>query len=223
MSSDQPSASGQSDLEARAGVRLGRISSSGADLDEAAMVAARAFFHDPFFEYLDSRGVTRARGLAIFFRASVAAAGAHARLLGARDGEGRLMGVSVVLDPDSYPLPASSQARQMAGALRALALRPQAIPAGIRYLLAIDQAHPKERLWYLQLLVVDPLAQRRGIGGLLQADMLRRADEEGVGCYLETQKPQNIAYYRRFGYDLVDHLIPVPGGPPLYTMRRDPL
>lgn len=222
MRSDEPSASGQSDLEARAGVRLGRISPSGAELDESAMVAARAFFHDPFFEYLDSRGITRARGLAIFFRASIAAAGPHAHLLGARDADGRLMGVSVVLDPDSYPLPAASQARQMAGALRALALRPQAVPAGVRYLLAIDQAHPKERLWYLQLLVVDPLAQRRGIGGLLQADMLRRAGEEGVGCYLETQKPQNIAYYRRFGYDLVDHLIPVPGGPPLYTMRRDP-
>lgn len=204
------------------GVRIGPIKATGSDLDQAAMVAARAFFHDPFFEYLDRRGVTRARGLAIFFRASIAAAGRHARILGAHDHDGRLVGVSVALDPDSYPLPASSQVRQLFGALRALILRPQAVLTGVRYLLAIDQAHPDEKLWYLQLLVVDPMAQRRGIGGRLQEEMLRRADEQGLSCYLETQKPENIAYYRRFGYDLVGEISPVPGGPPLFTMRRSP-
>lgn len=106
--------------------------------------------------------------------------------------------------------------------VRALILRPQAVLTGVRYLLAIDQAHPDEKLWYLQLLVVDPMAQRRGIGGRLQEEMLRRADEQGLSCYLETQKPENIAYYRRFGYDLVGEISPVPGGPPLFTMRRSP-
>lgn len=201
-------------------MRIGRIKATGADLDQAAMVAARAFFHDPFFEYLDPRGITRARGLAIFFRASIAAAGPHALMLGARGPDGHLIGVSVALDPDSYPLPASSQVRQLGGALRALVLRPRKVLTGVRYLLAIEQAHPDGKLWYLQLLVVDPLAQRRGIGGLLQAEMLSRADGEGVGCYLETQKAENIAYYRRFGYDLTGQIIPVPGGPPFFTMRR---
>ncbi len=48
------------------------------------------------------------------------------------------------------------------------------------------------------------------------------ADEEGVGSYLETQKEDNIPYYRRFGYELRETLRPVEGGPPLFTMWRSP-
>ena len=55
------------------GIVLEPLSRRGRDLDQAAMVAARAFHHDPFFEYLDPKGVTRARGLALFWRASIAA------------------------------------------------------------------------------------------------------------------------------------------------------
>ena len=201
-------------------VALTPLSAGGRDLDQAAMVAARAFHHDPFFEFLDPRGVTRARGLALFWRASIAAAGPRAQLTGARDGDGRLIGVSVVVPPGRWPLPAAAQARQMAGAARAMALRPPALVAGLRYLLAIEAAHPGDDLWYLLLLVVDPSAQRRGIGALLQEEMLRRSEEEGRDCYLETQKPENVPYYRRFGYEVEQELAPVAGGPPLFTMRR---
>lgn len=186
------------------------------------MVAARAFHHDPFFEFLDPTGVTRARGLALFWRATIATAGPHAEITGARDGDGRLMGVSIVVPPGGWPPPASAQARQMAGALRAMILRPRAVVDGLRYLLAIEKAHPKDPLWYLLLLVVDPSAQRRGIGGLLQQSMLERADREGLDCYLETQKPDNVPYYRRFGYDVERELRPVASGPPLFVMRRRP-
>ena len=85
---------------------------------------------------------------------------------------------------------------------------------------AMVAAHLRDDLWYLLLLVVDPSAQRRGIGALLQEGMLRRADEEGRDCHLETQKPDNVPYYRRFGYEVEQELRPVAGGPPLFTMRR---
>ena len=75
-------------------------------------------------------------------------------------------------------------------------------------------------MWYLLLLVVDPLVQRAGIGARLQAPGLKAADQEGLDCYLETQKLDNVAYYRRFGYEVVDELRPVPDGPSLWTMRR---
>ena len=201
-------------------VALSPLRPSGVDLDQAAMVAARAFHHDPFFEYLDPRGVTRARGLALFWRASIAAAGPRAEVTGARDRDGRLVGVSVVVPPGGWPLPAGAQARQMAGAARAMALRPTALVSGLRYLLAIEAAHPREELWYLFLLVVDPSAQRGGIGAQLQESMLTRAAEEGRDCYLETQKPDNVPYYRRFGYEVEQELRPVAAGPPLFTMRR---
>ena len=203
-----------------ASVEISSLSCRGADLDSAAMVAARAFHHDPFFEYLDPKGVRRARGLSLFWRSELATLGPGAQVRGARLADGRLVGVSVWMPPGEYPLPALNQARLMLGAGRAMMQRPKAMFDGLRYLLAIDKAHPKDHLWYLLLLVVDPSAHRSGIGARLQQDAMAAADEEGLDCYLETQKEENLAYYRRFGYEVDQELHPVGQGPPLWTMRR---
>lgn len=189
-------------------------------MNDAAMVAARAFHDDPFFEYLDPHGITRARGLALFWRSELSSLRSDARLLGARTPEGRLVGVAAWMPPGTYPPPIWSQIRQMAGAARAMVLRPPALWKGLRYLLAIEKAHPKDQLWYLLLLVVDPSMQRSGIGAKLQEEGTASADKEGLDCYLETQKPENLVYYRRFGYEVEQELRPVAGGPPLWTMRR---
>ena len=77
----------------------------GRDLDDAALVAARAFHDDPFFEFLDPHAVTRARGLALFWRATIASAGANAIMTAARrPSDGRLLGLSVVVPPGKWPL-----------------------------------------------------------------------------------------------------------------------
>lgn len=202
-------------------IELSPLTPKGRDLDDAALVAARAFHDDPFFEFLDAHAVTRARGLALFWRATIAAAAANSTMTAARrPGDGRLLGLSVVVPPGKWPLSIPSQARQLGGALRALIVRPPALVKGARYLFSIEAAHPKEDLWYLMLLVVDPSVQRGGIGGRLQESMLRSADADGVDCYLETQKPDNVPYYGRFGYELTQELKPVKGGPPLFLMRR---
>jgi GNAT superfamily N-acetyltransferase len=192
----------------------------GLELDEASVVAARAFHHDPFFEWLEPNPVRRARGLALFFRATVHALGSTGRITGARQADGRLMGVAAWVPPGGYPPRGLAQFGEFAGALRAMILRPAALPDAVRYLMAIEQAHPKDPMWYLLLLVVDPLVQRAGLGTRLQAPVLEIADRDGIDCYLETQKPENLAYYRRFGYEVVEELRPVASGPPLWTMRR---
>jgi len=202
------------------GISLVPLSTRGRDLDEAALVAARAFHHDPFFEFLEPHQVRRARALALFWRAAVRALGDRAQVAGARQADGRLVGVAAWIPPGNYPLPVKAQVGEMIGAGRAMILRPSAGANGMRYLLAIERAHPKDLLWYLFLLVVDPSVQRGGIGTLLQASGMESADKEGLDCYLETQKPENIAYYRRFGYEVVEELHPVKSGPPLWTMRR---
>jgi GNAT superfamily N-acetyltransferase len=195
----------------------------GRDLDDAAMVAARAFHDDPFFEYLDPHAVTRARGLALFWRSTISAAASKATMTAARrPSDGRVVGLSVVIPPGNWPLPIWGQIRQLGGAVRAMVVRPPALVKGARYLFSTEAAHPKEPLWYLLLLVVDPSVQRGGIGRLLQEDMLRQADADGLDCYLETQKEENVPYYGRFGYEVTQELKPVSGGPPLFLMRRAP-
>ena len=213
---------GEGRLSRAAELELVPLAASGPNLDEAAVVAARAFHHDPFFEFLEPNPVRRARGLALFFRAAVHALGATGQITGARQADGRLMGVAAWVPPGRYPLPGLAQFGEMLGAFRAMILRPAGLRDGVKYLMAIEQVHPRDPMWYLLLLVVDPLVQRAGIGTRLQAPVLEIADREGVDCYLETQKPENLAYYRRFGYEVVEELRPVLGGPPLWTMRRPP-
>jgi len=188
-------------------------------LDDIAVVAARAFQFDPFFEFLMPQSTSRARGLALFTRAFVASQRANGPVFVARRDD-RIVGAAAWCEPSRYPLPIGRQLQQGVGALRALVPRPAALGHGLTYLRAIDRAHPKEPLWYLALLVVDPSVQRAGIGTRLQQRVLDVADETGTDCYLETQKPENLAYYRRFHYQVVDELHPVPDGPPLWTMRR---
>ena len=119
----------------------------GQDLGDAALIAARAFHDDPFFEYLDPHPVTRARGLALFWRATIASSGPAAIITGARRPDGRLLGLSIVIPPGHWPLPIPQQARQLGGALRAMVIRPPALIRGTRYLFSMEGAHPKEAPW----------------------------------------------------------------------------
>ena len=84
----------------------------------------------------------------------------------------------------------------------------------------MEKAHPKGEIWYLALLAVHPELQRQGIGGTLISPILELCDEQGIDVYLETQKQDNIAYYRRFGFSELEALRPVSAGPPLLRMHR---
>jgi ribosomal protein S18 acetylase RimI-like enzyme len=51
---------------------------------------------------------------------------------------------------------------------------------------------------------VEPEFQGRGVGSLVMAEYTRRLDAGGQGAYLETDKPENVALYGRFGFEVVD-------------------
>ena len=204
------------------GITITRLSLDRGELEEVARVSTDAFADDPFFSFLMPSEPMRRRGLRLFFRSIVATSRRVAVGHGARDAHGRLLGVAVFVHPGGFPLSLRAQIRQMASAGWALAPRPRALVDGARYQLAVETAHPRQPLWYLQLLAVDPAVQRGGIGGALQREVYPSADEEGLDCYLETQKEGNLAYYRRFGYEVDHELRPVRDGPPLWTMRREP-
>ena len=57
--------------------------------------------------------------------------------------------------------------------------------------------------WYLRLLGVDSGLQGRGLGGLILAYGLARADESGHPCFLETFAERNVPFYLRHGFQLV--------------------
>ena len=189
-------------------------------LDEAGVLGPRSFYDDAFFRHLTSEPLVLNRGLALFWRSHVAALGSTAVATGARDAAGTLVGICVWQRPGTYPLPATAQAAEMAGALRATILRPPAALKGLRYTLAMEKARPRHEHWYLCLLAADPMAWRRGIGTALLEPGLETVDADGLPAYLETQKEDNLAYYRRFGFEETARLTPSPGGPALFTMTR---
>ena len=76
--------------------------------------------------------------------------------------------------------------------------------------------------WYLWALGVDPGRQGRGIGSALLKPALRRADEEGFPCYLETQTEANVRFYEKRAFSVLESG-DVPGhGVPFWTMVREP-
>ena len=89
----------------------------------------------------------------------------------------------------------------------------------------MDRVH-KEQVsglhWHLWALGVEPGHQKRGIGGRLMQPVFDEADREGVPCYLETESPGNVAYYEKWGFQVVsDGVVP---GPEIrvWTMLRPP-
>ena len=59
---------------------------------------------------------------------------------------------------------------------------------------------PSEPHWYLNMLATHPDWQRTGFGAALMGEVFAIADAEGLGCYLETETEENVAYYRRHGF-----------------------
>lgn len=204
------------------GFRLDHSKLSRTDFDEACLVAVRGFYTDPFFRFLAPKPRLRASGLFHFFSTAARHSGEGAILTTVRAPDDSIVGLSLWIKPGGYPQPIGTQLAAVPGTLRALGRRPAALRDGNRYLAGIAKVHPKEPHWYLYLLVADPECQRRGVGAMLINDKLPLVDEAHLGAYLETQKKDNIAYYRRFGFDLAGEVAPVPGGPPIYTMWRPP-
>lgn len=83
----------------------------------------------------------------------------------------------------------------------------------------IEANTPPEPHWYLQLLGTHPDWQRQGVGAELMSATFARATAEGLPCYLETETVENVAYYRRHGFDVRSEW-DVPTGPHMWGMFR---
>lgn len=83
---------------------------------------------------------------------------------------------------------------------------------------AIDERVPDD-VWFLDMVAVDPDHQGRGIGSALIRFGLERAVPDGADAFLETAISDNVSYYERFGFRVVEDCEPIPGGPHLWFMQ----
>jgi ribosomal protein S18 acetylase RimI-like enzyme len=73
---------------------------------------------------------------------------------------------------------------------------------------------------HLGPVAVDAHLQGQGIGSLIMEEHCRRLDAAREVGYLETDKPENVRFYERFGFEVIGEE-PVLGVPNWY-MRREP-
>ena len=98
---------------------------------------------------------------------------------------------------------------------------PGALARGLKVDAALQRSKPKQPHFYLFAIGVRPGLQGKGIGGRLLAAGLERVDAERQPAYLESSKASNLPLYRRFGFELVEKVVPAPGCPPMWPMWRE--
>jgi ribosomal protein S18 acetylase RimI-like enzyme len=167
----------------------------------AVAVLARAFRDNPLnCAALAGCGPRRReRANAAGMRATLATAHAHGRVLAAR-ADGRPAGVLVAVPPGAWPLPLPPLR------LRLRALLGQGLGAARRWgevFEALSAEHPVGARWYLSTLGVAPELQRRGVGSALLGAWLQEVDRDGVAAYLETDRPENLGFYRHAGFAVI--------------------
>jgi ribosomal protein S18 acetylase RimI-like enzyme len=81
--------------------------------------------------------------------------------------------------------------------------------------------HPHEPHWYLPLIGVDPIQQRKGYGSMLLEHALKVCDEDQMPAYLESSNPENIPLYQRHGFEVLG-IIQAGTSPPVTPMLRHP-
>jgi GNAT superfamily N-acetyltransferase len=174
-----------------------------ADVEAAANVLAEAFRDDPGFVIIEPDSSRRARLLPVFFANFVAASLAEdADIVVAGE---PVAGVASWFGPDRFgPSPDALGAHGF-GDVAALAGE-DALGRLLALVGQLEQEHAEliDGLHFrLEFFGVLPAAQRTGIGSSLMKHGHRRADEQGLPCYLETFTTTNVNYYQRRGYNLV--------------------
>jgi ribosomal protein S18 acetylase RimI-like enzyme len=172
---------------------------------EAARLLARAFRDNPSSLALIHRrdAERRHRVLGRVFRGLVEATLRYGQVT-AVSAEERLVGVSLVFAPDQYPYPPRAKAWMSVGPLSSgplIAFRYGLVDAYLR------RWHPNGPHHYLFVVGVDPDEQGRGHGGVLLGNLSDRADRDGLPCYLEADREDNVRLYERYGYRITKEAI----------------
>lgn len=191
---------------------LGRV--EGGQLLAVSALLAESFQFDPMHEWLFPSPSHRTRQLRRFFELDIRHRlneSAQAHLAGH-------LGVAFWHPPGHWSPQRRSQAR-LAPALASVLLRhPVSAP---RIAHEVLRVHPAEPHWYLSHLAVTPSARGRGIGRSLLAVGIAHADDDGIGCYLETSDPINLAFYRASGFAQIG-IVNVGGTPQVWRLWRAP-
>lgn len=170
-------------------------------VDDAAELLAKAFADNPAYASIlwHLTREERREALPVVKRAFIRTTMSVGRASGAWLGD-RLSGVSLVLGPGQYPWGLRGFLGLSRAAMHASTFR--AASSFLRYDTWSSRRHISEPHYYLFVIGVDPKRQGKGVGRALLEHLAKHADADHVPCYLETDKKENVALYRKHGYEV---------------------
>ncbi len=197
------------------GVEIGALDA--AETEEALGVVVRGMRDNPVnvAAYGEDPQV-RARRMRGLFGGAFAVLGLGEHMLAARTADGRIVGVVGALPPGGCRLSGAQQLRLLP---RLLSTGPRAAGRAAVWMGAWAKRDPEERHWHLGPVAVDAHLQGMGIGTKLMRVFSARMDAAGEDAYLETDKPENVRFYERFGFEVVGEQ-DVLGVPNWFMLRR---
>ncbi len=184
----------------------------GEEVQEAAKVAARALAPTPFpmavFGGLDKTE----RGLEATIRIQFSSG--PGQVLVARKNN-RVVGVLRMVEWPQCQTPSGQAFKLLPILLKTLGTR---VIRAMKGRAVWAKNDPKEPHWHIDPLAVIPEMQGQGIGSQLLQRFCALVDKTGKPAYLETDRPENVRLYQRFGFSVVHEVTPL--GVPCYFMWR---
>lgn len=118
----------------------------------------------------------------------------------ARREDGVIVGVCGMLPPGDC-VPDFGQRLRLVPTL--LSMGPRVVGRAMRWMGAWQKHDPDERHWHLGPLAVDAHLQGEGVGSRMMQVFCAQMDAAHEDAYLETDKPENVRFYERFGFEVV--------------------
>jgi ribosomal protein S18 acetylase RimI-like enzyme len=196
-----------------------RLLHSHSDRAAAGAVAARALRDDPLFVYLHGddplarmagaygafrepvRTPEDVRGLRRLLRSTRSALDARpAPTVWGALLHGDVVGSAAAASPgacfvDMLPVDVRTQPTGPEGA-------PGSPDRLARVMYELSTNHSTERHWHVGPVGVEPGLQGRGVGAKVMQLLCDAMDREGEIAFLETEKPENVVFYRRLGFEV---------------------
>jgi GNAT superfamily N-acetyltransferase len=187
-----------------------------ADASVVVAVLAEAFQNDPVTAWVFPGAQRRRAVLPSFFHAVVDDVLDHGEIYLTSSGAG----VMLFIPPDT---PAITPAQRDAHQRRLRACTGEFAERAVLISRLLEERHPRQCAHYYMVFgAVRPARRGRGIFGEILRSILDRADVEAVGTYGECSTPHSLRLMLRHGFrDLAP--LPLPEGPSLYPVWRDPL
>ena len=180
-----------------------------------------SFYHDPLAEFFWPNEEFRAKqlsaGLEFLLKLS-------SIILSSETASRKCVGVIGAARPGKYPPPFfHAMVALIRMILKLVPLTPwHDMGKMARVYYRFDKIHPRQPHWYISVLGIHPDQQGKGLGGELLRPILRKADEESVIIYLECSNPNSLDFYRKYGFKVMEEIVPVHGCPPLWRLATKP-